>query len=72
MDTEFPTDQPTEEPGKPPVIASYLVRVTVRGDTNAHVPSNAEIGAAIQREVASLVVGPGMTSVTTSAERLDK
>lgn len=74
MDTEFPTDQPSNEPEteKGKKVASYLVRVNLWGDNVTPLPVS-EVAGIVQREIASHVPGgDGGVTVTTSAERLDK
>lgn len=74
MDTEFPTDQtpnedePVVEKGKK--VASYLVRVNIWGDHGEALTAS-DMAGVVQREVQSHVRGSD-TTVTTSAERIDK
>lgn len=66
----------TEAPDVAPIVASYLVRVTVRSNHPGEVaPTNAEVErvveAAIQNETA-LAALSSIVMVTARAERVDK
>jgi hypothetical protein len=51
------------------VIASYLVKVTLRGDEQTKAPTNTQVEAAVRDALARLDTG---LAVRASAERTDK
>ena len=53
-----------------PLVASYLVRVIVRGSGVA--PTNDVIEAEVERAVSEITPGEGELAVRASAERIDK